>query len=60
MAGGSNNQAGVLSPPSALNPTVCGGRGNEAQGDGATVSGGRGRSANGPDDWVAGSLFEDD
>ena len=39
---------------------VSGGAGNTADGAFAVVSGGRIRTAEGEDDWVAGSLFEDE
>jgi hypothetical protein len=57
--GGSQNVAGEAPPMNALYPTVVGGRGNRATGDGATVGGGRARTAAGADDWVAGGLFQD-
>jgi hypothetical protein len=40
--------------------TVNGGQRNEASGSFSTVSGGSDRTATNTDDWVAGSLFEDD
>jgi hypothetical protein len=39
---------------------VSGGQLNTASGRGSTVSGGQNRTAEGENDWVAGSLFEDD
>jgi hypothetical protein len=38
---------------------VCGGRSNVASGTYSTVGGGNGHTASGIDDWVAGSLFQD-
>lgn len=53
IVGGANNRAdGPLS-------TVSGGTANDATGSGSSVSGGFNRSAISFDDWVAGSLFED-
>lgn len=44
----------------SLAATVCGGALNFASGFWSTVGGGLSRTASGDDDWVAGSLFEDD
>lgn len=40
--------------------SVSGGYGNTASGIRSSVSGGNARTAGGDDDWVAGTLFEDD
>ena len=49
-------QDNTISAPWA---SVSGGGGNTASEQGASVSGGANRTAPGADDWVAGSLFED-
>lgn len=53
IAGGESNLA------TGGSSSVTGGRLNTALGLSATVSGGASRTATGDDDWVAGSLFED-
>ncbi len=53
IAGGRDNDT------VGLYATVSGGRGNTASGQDAAVSGGANRAATGTNDWVAGSLFED-
>ena len=53
VSGGSRNEA------SAETSNVCGGTANKALGGGSVVSGGFNRSAVGINDWVAGSLFQD-
>ncbi len=53
VTGGEGNRATVSTA------TVTGGVNNTASGVGATVSGGASRTASGDDDWVAGTLFED-
>ncbi len=54
LIGGLNNRA------NGDFASVVGGNGNVAGADTSTVGGGRNRTAVGVDDWVAGSLFEDD
>jgi hypothetical protein len=51
--------AGKGSTVSGAHASVSGGRDNTASGFGSSVSGGTNRSALGDDDWVAGTLFED-
>lgn len=58
VLGGFENRAGE-DDPAATYPTVVGGRFNWAKGSYSVVGGGNTRSALGEDDWVAGSLFED-
>ena len=53
VSGGYSNTA------SGYQSSVSGGSGNTASGFGSSVSGGTNRSALGDDDWVAGTLFED-
>ena len=53
VSGGRSNTA------SGGRSSVSGGYGNAANATASSVSGGRIRFATGPDDWVAGSLFED-
>ncbi|MCF6317877.1 MAG: hypothetical protein L3J83_01140 [Proteobacteria bacterium] len=53
ISGGWNNRA------TARDTNVSGGINNTASGNFSSVSGGESRSAVGTDDWVAGSLFED-
>lgn len=53
VSGGENNLA------SADASSVTGGQLNTAAGSAATVSGGASRTASGSDDWVAGTLLED-
>lgn len=68
ICGGGNNTStayastvcgGALNVASAQDATVTGGFGNKATGFRATVSGGYARIAAGENDWIAGSLFED-
>ncbi len=54
VTGGSRNYA------SGSFSSVGGGRNNTASGFRSSISGGLNRTAPGQDDWVAGSLFEDD
>jgi len=54
VSGGQSNTASGAFPSS-----VSGGRNNEASGFYSSVSGGASRSATGVEDWVAGSLFQD-
>jgi hypothetical protein len=69
VSGGNNNTAsGVTSSVSGgfsnsatnASSSVSGGLNNTAAGLSASVSGGASGTANGQNDWVAGSLFEDD
>lgn len=68
IVGGTNNDypstgtiiGGKENITSAANATVTGGSGNSATGINSSVSGGNNRTANGRDDWVAGTLFEED
>jgi hypothetical protein len=53
VSGGGGNAA------SGEQASVSGGRSNDARGDNASVSGGRSRTAPDPNDWAAGSLFEE-
>ena len=50
---------GLANEASGTESSVTGGDSNEASAFRATVSGGSNRTAAGQDDWVAGSLFED-
>jgi hypothetical protein len=69
VSGGSDNTAsgersavsgGFGNTASSLAASVSGGGSNTASGSGASVSGGSSRTAPGENDWVAGSLFEDE
>lgn len=53
VSGGSQNAAYEVAS------SVSGGNQNTANGIKSSVSGGAGRTVSGPDDWAAGSLFED-
>ena len=68
VSGGRNNTAcgdyssirgGRDNTASGTSSSISGGRNNTASGDYSSVSGGNTRSATGTDDWVAGSLWED-
>ncbi len=68
VAGGNDNLAsggsaavcgGVFNEARSGGSSVTGGNGNLSWGPHATVSGGLNRTATGTDDWIAGSLFED-
>lgn len=58
VSGGEENIAGVA-VPFIQGATVSGGFQNFASGDHGTVSGGAGRTAPNPNNWSAGSLFEE-
>ena len=55
----SNVSGGKSNTASGTQSSVSGGTGNIASGYRSSVSGGNNRSATGPNDWAAGTLFED-
>ena len=61
VVGGRQNSAGLIDEPQVSeHGVIVGGENNGSTGDRSVVSGGQSRIANGTDDWVAGSLFEDE